>query len=238
MRLKNTLSFYELYKVKISKEVQSNNVLDIWIILRCNELLKEVEEAMHQYQLDKALRPIEKFIEDLSLWYLRRSRGRLRNEGTRVQEEALATFHIILLQLSKICAPFIPFTSEGIYQELESKNKESVHLEEWPTSIRVTNNSELISDMNLARKITSLALEARSQLSIKVRQPLNSLTIKDASLKNKENILNLIKEEVNIKEIVFDSNLQSDVKLDTYLTNELREEGVIRDIIRLNSGRS
>ena len=224
-RLENVVSFYELY-TNAHQTVENNgkHILDIWIDLRLAQLTERVTGNLEKYELDKASRPIADFIDDLSTWYLRRSRTR---------PEALTKLREVLLSFAKILAPFMPFMAEDIYRRLKG-DKESVHLCEWPGhrkslfSFFKSSDEKVLKDMAETRRIVSLALEARSNANIKVRQSLNELRFKIKDL-GKE-YLEIIKDEINIKNI---SNKDIDgVELDTNLTPELEEEGRVRDAIR------
>jgi isoleucyl-tRNA synthetase len=235
LRLKNVLSFFELYSNnKIPKDLVSDNILDIWIINRLNIVLNEVTQSMDGYEIDKALRPIDSFIEDLSLWYLRRSRDRLKNNNIQEKNQALSTFRNVLLQLAKICAPFIPFISESIYLQLKDENgQESVHLESWPQALINIPDSDVTDKMLIIRNLASLVLEQRQKANLKVRQPLASLTLKNEELKGEEDLLDLLKQEVNVKEVYFDKSQNDLVVLDLNLTDDLLKEGMVREVIRL-----
>lgn len=228
-RLENVLEFYELYSSKTPLVSSSeNHVLDQWIELRLANLTESITEALEKYEIDRASRPLAEFIDDLSTWYLRRSRTR---------PEALPKLREILLNFSKLMAPFMPFMAEDIYQRLKEKgNKESVHLEVWPTAERTflqkflpNKENSLLKDMKRVREIVSMALELRSKANIKVRQPLLKLELKTFL---PTDYLNIIREELNVKGVVINPNLEEEIKLDTQLTPELIEEGKVRDAIR------
>jgi len=242
LRLKNVVTFYETYaaedasfKEPIKTMVTpppSKNILDRWIVERINIVVAEVTTSMEAYKLDQALAHIDSFIDDLSVWYLRRSRERLKDENPDVRDEALKTFRAILFRLSKIMAPFTPFIAEEIYRSVNGE-KESVHLEDWPTAwVTPVEDMELISDMLETRRVVSLALEARAKAGIKVRQPLAKLVVKSTMLQNKNECTALIADETNIKEISFDADLADEVALDTEISPMLREEGNLRELIR------
>ncbi len=244
MRLKNVLAFYEMYGQKIKNQKskikitnQNSNVLDRWIISRLNQLIKEVSRAMDKYELNEAVRPIADFIDDLSTWYIRRSRGRFKEENKDKRNAIAATRHV-LSELSKIIAPFTPFIAEEIYfllnQNYKSKFKinKSVHLTEWPKIDKKLIDKKLLGQMAEARKICSFGFEARQKTQIKVRQPLAELRIKNYQLKNREELLDLIKDELNVKEIVFDKNIATDIELNMEITPELKAEGKLRELIR------
>jgi len=198
---------------------------------------------MSEYNLLKAARPIEKFISDLSTWYLRRSRQRFKNNEEKKQTSQVLKY--VLFNLSKILAPFIPFFSEQIYQNLKNeKDLTSVHLCNYPDVDEGLIDKTLEQEMEEIRGIASMVLAERAQVGIKVRQPLNELKIKDCKLKNKKELLDILKDEVNIKQIVFDDKLEKEIEINTKITPELKEEGMMRNcfrqiqIIRRKSGLS
>jgi isoleucyl-tRNA synthetase len=217
-------------KSSVPSAVHSQNILDRWILSRLNELNKEVTDGMEKYELDKATRPFADFIDDLSTWYLRRSRDRFKGDDEDDKVAALSTTRLVLIELSKLLAPFMPFIAEEIYMKLNG-GKESVHLEKWPSTGKI--DVGLLENMKTVRQIASLGLEARSKAKINVRQPLKSLKVESRKSKVEDTaLLDLVKEEVNVKEVVFDANLSTEVELDTYITPELEEEGELRDLIR------
>ncbi len=230
--LGNVFSFYKLYEKKETKAVSnSNNILDKWIISRLQALIKVITEQMNVYDLVLASRPILDFVDELSTWYLRRSRKRFKSDELKIKDEALQTLKYVLLNLSKASAPFVPFLTEKIYKEVGGE-KESVHLEDWPEWEEELINKELEEKMVLVRTIVSLALAKRTEIKIRVRQPLKKLKIKNLKLEKEKELLDLIKDEINIKEIVFDENIKNEIELDAEITLELREEGIIRETIR------
>ena len=140
----------------------------------------------------------------------------------------MQTTQFVLREFSKLIAPFIPFTAEEIYQKVKGDNsKESVHLEDWPTPVEF--DVALIKQMQETRQIVSLGLEARMKSGIKVRQPLAKLTI---CIKLTESFQELIRDEVNVKEIVSREGQSDSIELDTVITPELKEEGNMREIMR------
>ena len=234
MILWNVYTFYKLYAEEENEKLDINsvdNILDKWILSRLNSLNKEVSKGMNEYNLLKATRPIEKFISDLSTWYLRRSRERFKSNEKK--KEASRILKYILFNLSQILAPFIPFFSEQIYQNLKNeKDLESVHLCDYPEVNEKLINKTLEKEMEEIRGIASMVLAERAQVGIKVRQPLNELKIKDYKLKGKEELLSILKNEVNIKQVVFDDKLEKEIEIDTEITKELKEEGIMRDCFR------
>ena len=153
-----------------------------------------------------------------------------------IQEEfKKADLPIEKIKKSKLGGYYVyhPFGSEYIYKKFTSK--ESVHLEKWPKNkkLRITNYElEIIKEMKQIRKIVSLALEQRTKYEIKIKQPLQELRIKNQELKDKKELLELIKDEVNVKRIVFDKNIKNEVEFDIKITPALEEEGLAREFVR------
>ena len=244
MILWNVVKFYKMFANETDYNIQpknnSNNILDKWILARLNQLIDEVTKNMDNYIIPKAIRPIEEFINDLSTWYIRRSRDRFKGNDEQDKKFALQTTKFILIELSKIMAPFLPFLAEQVWQNVndinfKDKNK-SVHLEKWPVTEKIDN--KILKEMEAVRKIVELGLAKRDEVGIKVRQPLNELKIKSKKLKTEKEYDNLIKDELNIKKINLDIKISEELKigdeieLDTKITPELKEEGTIREIIR------
>jgi isoleucyl-tRNA synthetase len=220
----------------------SENVLDQWILTRFNELADSVTGKLEHYQVREAALEIEGFVDDLSRWYIRRSRRRLQRpdsgaDGVKDYEAASATLGFVLMQLTKLMAPFTPFFSEVLHTALGG-GKESVHLEEWPAvggggENRTADNEALIKNMVAVRQLAAVGLAKRAEAKVKVRQPLQSLTVKDETLKNNKPLLDILADEVNVKEIKFNAAIEGDVELDAAITPVLREEGLLRDVARM-----
>ena len=241
-RLDNVLAFYEMYATtdgdgagagqKNVSGADSKNILDRWIIARLRETRDEVTKQLDLYQLDKAARPLMSFVDDLSTWYLRRSRDRFKADGSD-KAVALGATRYILNEFAKISAPFLPFYADYLYSRTKRvDDSESVHLCDWPAEEMV--DVETIKNMAETRRLVTVALQERSKANIKVRQPLAKLSIKNSA---KDAILgaefiDLIKDEVNVKEVVVDAGLAADTLLDTVVTEDLRKEGIVRDLIR------
>lgn len=227
-RLLNVVSFYEMYGVKAKNASgDSENPLDKWILARLAELSSEMTQSLDAYELDRAIKPIGLFIDDLSTWYIRRSRDRFKSDDLADRTYAIGTTQIVLLEFSKLIAPIMPFLAEEIYKRIGGE-KESVHLETWATSKDV--DTQILKDMADVRNIVSLALEARAKAGIKVRQPLQKLKVKSG--KSKVGYTEIIRDEVNVKEIMFDDSIHDEVELDTVITPELKLEGQFRDLLR------
>jgi isoleucyl-tRNA synthetase len=225
-RLNNVLSFYEMYSNGEVFDIKSTHPLDIWITTRLKELTVEMTEALEKYQIDKATRPIALFIDDLSTWYIRRSRDRFKSENKMDLYNVLSTTRNSLITFAKLIAPFMPFLAEDVYQRLKG-TLESVHLENWPEVSKF--DIKVLENMNEIRKVASFALEARTIAKVNVRQPLARLTIR---AKVSPTLFDILKDEVNVKEIIVDEKIMEEVMLDTNITPELKEEGIVREFIR------
>ncbi len=239
----NSFAFLNLYgknKCKIDSAPNSNNVLDKWIILKTQECADAVGKKMEEYNFLESGQIIESYVDDLSRWYIRRSRKRFQKvQDKKDWEQASAILAYSLLELSKIMAPFTPFFSEAIYQSLASLEsfsaKESVHLESWPEKINKTStNQNLIDEMSNIRNLASAVLAKRAEVGIKVRQPLNKLEIKNYKSKNEDSLklLDVLKDEINVKKVEINDKIENDFLLDTVITPELKTEGVIRELVR------
>ena len=207
----------------------SSNPLDIWIVSRLYQLRDEITTGMEEYNIPKALEDVLLFIDDLSNWFVRRSRRRFsKNDNEDDKKQAFATLYYVLIYVSKLLAPFTPFLSEELYQKMTGKN-ESVHLLDWPEAGVI--DTEILEQMSRTRQIITDALALRMQKSdtedqIKIRQPLSELIY--AGEKLSDFYEQIIAEEVNVKSVKNGKTL----KLDKTLTKELKEEGRAREIIR------
>ena len=231
--LYNVLAFYELYRDQSlearSYNLKPNSVLDQWILARLGELVKLTTENLDNYKLLEPVRSIRDFVGDLSTWYLRRSRERIKDSDKNAKQ----TLYFVLKTLAKVLAPFAPFAAEDIWLKLRSEGDvESVHLTEWPDNKVLGSSSEVLENMEQVRKIVSLGLEARQKEKIQVRQPLAMLKLKVEGEKLSSEYLELIKDELNVKKVVFDNTIANEVKLDTNITEELKQEGNYRELVR------
>ncbi|MFH1162046.1 MAG: class I tRNA ligase family protein [Candidatus Jorgensenbacteria bacterium] len=238
--LRNVYNYFELYAReagwRASLAPKSDpSILDRWIRVRTNELINTVTEYLDSYDTVRATKTVEEYINDLSTWYLRRSRG-------RKDSAFFATFHDSLLKTSQVIAPIMPYLSEVLYSNLThsfgagSDSPESVHLTDWPKAGKLNADDEsLLKEMTEVRRLASLALAAREVAGIRVRQPIAKLKLKTENLKLKTEtgLLDILKDEVNVKKIVFDKNIKNEVELDIVLTHELLEEGWLRDLTRV-----
>jgi len=240
MTLYNSYVFFSTYinKDELSDEmlkIKPENILDKWILQKIDKLTLLVESSIESYNVARAILAIEDFfINDLSLWYIRRSRKRFHEDNPE-RNGAISAFYYVLSNLTKVISPIMPFFAEQMYQDLKIKNMpESVHLCDWPKLDKNKIDDNLEEKMDEVRSIVNLALAERIIKGIKVRQPLATLKIKNikSKIQNNDNLLDLIKDEVNVKEIIFDGNINNEVELDTNITEELKGEGLIRELIR------
>ncbi len=230
------------------------NPLDKWIVSRVHQLNQEVDKHMQGYDLSSALKPILPFVDDASNWYVRRSRKRFwKSDNDSDKASAYRTLHYVLVQLSMIMAPFTPFLAEELYRNLTGG--ESVHLLDWPEFGQI--DEQLVRDMHLVRESITIGLSIRAKAAIKVRQPLASVTVPATMFSDAEGREDLYKEiiaeELNVKEVKLNNTQRSsqerlakppleaglqaitetmEVKLDLELTPELKQEGLMREVIR------
>ncbi|MFA5023545.1 MAG: isoleucine--tRNA ligase [Patescibacteria group bacterium] len=247
MLLGNVYKFYEMYAPEIkaetkkdSKKDQSQNVLDLWILAKLDILIQKISDELNQYHIYEAAREIPIFIDELSTWYLRRSRDRFKSADEADKQNALITTRLVLMELSKVIAPFMPFMAENLWQKVsgsdfQDKNK-SVHLEKWPVASQAAltkETAEILNNMDLVRRVVEVGLAKRDEAGIKIRQMLNKITVKTKTEVHLDYI-GLISDELNIKEIEFIEAPEDkiEVELDTTITPELKQAGIKREIVR------
>ena len=211
--LRNVYTFFSLYvnseniePDKLNVPMSERDELDLWIISRLNSLIKLVEENIDIFELTKISKAFVDFVvEDLSNWYIRRSRRRFWGENSKDKDSAFQTTHEVLLSFVKLIAPFTPFIAEELYLHLT--DGKSVHLENYPEVNSDLINQTLEDKVDLVRSIVSLGRAGREKENIKVRQPINSIII-DKKYKDKiGNLDELIKEELNVKNIEYSDDV-------------------------------
>ena len=207
------------------------NLLDRWILVKLNQFKQDMSKFIEEYNLPKATRLIRPFTQDLSTWYIRRSRDRFVDGDSG----ALETMYFVLLETAKVIAPTLPFMSEKMYQNLKTEDMpESVHLCDWPDGVELTDDDrQMLEKMILTRDICSLGNDARKKAQIPVRQPLHKVVCRLRDTQLSTEYLEIIKDELNVKEVQLvnvDSDLEVD--LDLNLTQALKDEGEARKLIR------
>ena len=213
LTLWNVYSFFVTYanldKPQGLTVTATTNDLDRWLLSELNVLVRDVTKAYEEYDVTNATRPVEKFVENLSTWYVRRSRRRFwKNESGADKQAAYSTLYTALTTVAKLIAPAMPFLAEELYQNLvrsvDQTAPESVHLAEWPAVMEEFIDESLNREMELVMKLVSLGHSARQKANRKVRQPLaeaafsvGNTTERAALLKNTE----VVQDELNVKQV-------------------------------------
>ncbi|KKR06941.1 MAG: isoleucyl-tRNA synthetase, isoleucyl-tRNA synthetase [Candidatus Peregrinibacteria bacterium GW2011_GWC2_39_14] len=222
----NTYSFFVMYAnidnfqpKEVDLKIKPKNLLDRWILSELNTLVAEVAVAMDDYNLSKACRPVIGFVDNLSNWYIRRSRRRFwKSENDADKIEAYSTLYTVLVTFSKLIAPFTPFAADEMYKNLTNGvvgAKESVHLEDWPKFDKKLIDKDLNEQMKVVRTIVNLGLAGRSNAGIKVRQPLSKIQVAQPHSIDKKLIAmygDIILEELNVKALEFITEVGGDIK--------------------------
>ncbi len=237
----NSYSFFTTYASIDNWEPKkdaksSDNLLDRWILSETQVLIREVDALLEGYDVYTATQSIESFIDNLSNWYIRRSRKRFwKSEDDGDKEQAYQTLYTVLVTLAKLMAPFTPFIAEEIYRNLVGE--ESVHLAEYPVADESLIEEKLNGDMNLLRDVVTTGLQFRAEKKIKVRQPLSKVllpqkyeSIFDRVTSDSDEWGSILYEELNVKGGSL-GNYEK-VELDIEITPELKLEGEAREIIR------
>ncbi|MGE5264340.1 MAG: class I tRNA ligase family protein [Acidobacteriota bacterium] len=199
---------------------RSTNPLDSWILSRLQQVIGQVTEALENYDAYPATRAVEPFIDDLSNWYLRRSRRRFwKSEADGDKQSAYATLYEVLVTLTKLLAPFMPFIAEEIYQNLvrsvDLTAPESVHHTAWPKANPALLDAQLVADMAAARQVVTLAHGIRAAKNLKVRQPLKrAVVVADPGVRASiDHLRDLAADELNVKSVQFAEREQELVTL-------------------------
>jgi isoleucyl-tRNA synthetase len=236
MTFNNIYSFYKLYADvdgwKPSNplvEPRSGNILDKWMIARLNEAVAEVTEGMEKYRLDRATKHLTNLLDDISNWYVRRSRRRFwKTEDDADKNQAYETLHYVILRTAQLLAPFSPFLPDHIWREMVQGSglSESVHLSDWPSVKEPDSASrKVLDDMKEARTYIVEGLAQRAAANIKVRQPLKFVEVPELD----SELAGIVADEVNVKEV----RVSDKVHLDTTITPELKSEGLARELVRI-----
>jgi isoleucyl-tRNA synthetase len=259
LTLWNTYSFFVTY-ANIDKfdprtvgTVEQRPELDRWILSELNELIDEVTRSLDGYDATVAGRKIEEFVDNLSNWYVRRSRRRFwKSENDVDKQSAYTTLYQCLVTLAKLLAPFTPFVAEELYQNLvrlvDKDVLESVHLTDYPKADLSLVDEQLANSTHLAMQVSSMGRAARAKANLKVRQPLARVLVKvrtEAEKASLERMASQVLEELNVKELQAVDSLPADkhpdwpvaeeggvvVIIDTDLTPELADEGLARELV-------
>ena len=212
--LKNTYTFFQTYANIDNINIEECNIpyeereeIDKWLLSKFNKLVKNVTTYYDEFDLNLVVKGITSFVsDDLSNWYIRRNRNRFwASELDNSKKAVYQTTYEVLVGLCKICAPIIPFTTEEIYTKLT--NEESVHLADYPTYDESKINEKIETKMDLVRDLISLGRNVREEVKIKVRQPINEVILDGKNEQIIGDLVDLIKEELNVKNVIFESDL-------------------------------
>lgn len=240
MTLQNTFNFYKTYRdidqwqpPKVLEEPTSDHLLDRWMVARLNQTTEEMTKWADKYEIDKAVRPLSELLDDLSNWFVRRSRRRFwKSEDDADKAQAYATLHYTLVRVCQLMAPWAPFMSDRLYRQLTEgmDMPASVHLTDWPVSQGF--DVSLVQQMASVRGYIAEGLAQRAAAKVKVRQPLSEVTMPQAV----SHFEDIIKEELNVKTVLYHDKGAGEpselVSVNTTVTDELALEGVMRDVIR------
>lgn len=242
--LQNSFRFFKMYAdidgwkpTSTLVQPKSSSVLDAWMLARLNQTIAEVTEQADNYKLAHAITPIFGLVDDMSNWFIRRSRRRFwKSEDSADKEQAYAVLHYTLVRLMQLLAPWAPFMSDDLWRQL-TKDMDvpaSVHLSDWPKPRKI--DAVVLERMKYLRDVINEGLSLRAIAGVKVRQPLQNLSIMGApkfSKEIEEEYLTILKEELNVKAVLFDTtDMPQEVTLDTAITPALKREGMVREVVR------
>jgi len=238
--LYNVFVFYQTYKPnEIKKEEQLNPTLlrplDCWLLARLEETKEKVTDNLNHFKVYESARELDRYVDDLSRWYVRRSRRLFQKPKS--EEELMNVSFVLkrgLKELSQILAPFCPFLADYLWQNLREEGEPlSVHLSDWPAPQKEWRNPDLILAMEKIRELASEILALRQKHNLKIRQPLKGVYLKMKESSFSKELTDLLLDETNIKALYFDEQLPEPIVLDTEITPELETEGIIRELVRL-----
>lgn len=229
----NVYTFYRLFAdqhtapvTPITRADEATHVLDRWVMSQLHLLVQTVTHGYEQYHLRQTALPILDFVQELSTWYVRRSRSRFKGSDEADREMALRTLLTVLTTLVQVAAPVMPFITEHIYRALRRDDMPiSVHHTDWPTADASFIDASVVEAMMQVRSIVEQGLALRAAAGIKVRQPLAAVVVLQQLTPAYEQI---VMEELNVKDV----RVGDAVSLDTTMTDELRMEGVVRELVR------
>ena len=215
----NTYAFYVLYAeidqfdpTKYELEYDKLSVMDKWLLSKMNSMVKSVDENLANYRIPEAARALDEFVDEMSNWYVRRSRERFwAKDMPQDKINAYMTLYTALVTVSKAAAPMIPFMTEDIYQNLvrsvDKNAKESIHLCDFPEADQAQIDKELEENMDRVLKVVVLGRACRNKSNIKNRQPIGKMFVK-ADFGLSEFYKEIIEEELNIKEVAFTDDVR------------------------------
>jgi len=230
LTLWNVYTFFVTYArlddFRPRKNFRPKDVLDCWILAKLNLLIAQTTASLEKYEVKAAGDALEIFVDELSNWYVRRSRRRFwksKNDADKLS--AYQTLYVVLITLSKLLAPFMPFVSENIYLNLRQKGEPlSVHLTDWPRAEKA--DAKVVDLMQKTRELVEIGLNQREKAGLKIRQPLSEFKIALRSLPQEYRAL--IADELNVKKVTSGKT----TKLITKLTPLLKQEGLARELVR------
>jgi isoleucyl-tRNA synthetase len=219
----NVLEFYKLYAGDGMAERNTNHPLDAWLEARLQKSVNYVTEQLDAYELTNGARELMVLVTDVSTWYVRRSRNRFKNGGADAASAAAMLRHA-LITIAKLFAPFTPMLADALHREIVGA-EHSVHLEDWPATNVI--NEAALEQMDLMRMLVTQALEQRAKSGIPIRQILGKLIVPHTAAALAP-LFEILQEEINVEAVEVGDALT----LDTKLTPELREKGMVRELIR------
>ena len=228
----NVFAFYQNFANKekgfAAPTTEPAHVMDKWLLSRVAHLVKNVTEYLDGYDVVRGSRVLIEFVNELSTWYLRLSRDRIKNDPTG---EAGQVFGYALYTLAQLFAPITPFFSETIHHTMVD-DQTSIHHTDWPQVLVTALQPELEDKMKEVQKVVEKAHAVRKDANLKVRQPLAAVMVKSTVAAPSETLQAVLKQELNVKQVVWEKGDELQVALDTTLTSELLEEGKARELMR------
>lgn len=230
----NTFAFYHLYagdnQASLQEVPQASDVMDQWVLSRLNTVTKQVLTYMDNYDVVRSSRILIDYVDELSTWYLRRSRERLRNSDHSAV--SIQVFGHVLLRLAQLAAPFTPFFSEWLYHQMTDGNT-SIHHTDLVEADEKLINPELEEAMAVIRKVTEKTHSARKEAGVKVRQPLAAVQVTSTNPQPPAELLTVLMDEVNVKSVSWTQDPdKNEVELNLAISPELQAEGEARELMR------
>lgn len=245
----NSYKFFKMYSdidnfqplSNINQYPKTDNLLDLWLMSRLDQTINLATGSADEYKLAHAIQPIFSLVDDLSNWYIRRSRRRFwKTEDDTDKQQAYQTLWFVMIKICQLLAPWAPFISDYVWRNLthDTSLPQSVHLTHWPEANK--SDDKLLDDMQLVRTIINEGLSQRAAAGIKVRQPLKTVAINAGpndgfnKKKDKTAYLNIIRDELNVKEVQYNlkNSGELEIKLETKISSQLKREGLMRELVR------